>query len=80
MQWAPITAEVLDRMPNLRIISRVGIGYDMIDVEANNNGEEGIDFLRPQTLPDGSICTLYDTPGEAGRDLALYLLQRVVGV
>ncbi|MFF7291016.1 C-terminal binding protein [Microbacterium sp. NPDC008134] len=34
VQWAPITAEVLDRMPNLRIISRVGIGYDMIDVEA----------------------------------------------
>ncbi|MFJ4253967.1 C-terminal binding protein [Microbacterium sp. NPDC090003] len=34
VQWAPITAEVLDRMPHLRIISRVGIGYDMIDVEA----------------------------------------------
>lgn len=34
VQWASITAEVLDRMPNLRIISRVGIGYDMIDVEA----------------------------------------------
>lgn len=34
VQWAPITAELLDRLPNLRFISRLGIGYDMIDVEA----------------------------------------------
>lgn len=34
VQWAEITGEVMDRMPKLRIISRVGIGYDMIDVEA----------------------------------------------
>ena len=34
VQWAPITAEVMDALPNLRIISRVGIGYDMIDVAA----------------------------------------------
>lgn len=34
VQWASIGAEVMDRMPNLRIISRVGIGYDMVDVEA----------------------------------------------
>ncbi|WP_226533551.1 C-terminal binding protein [Microbacterium paraoxydans] len=34
VQWAQITGEVMDRMPNLRIISRVGIGYDMVDVEA----------------------------------------------
>ncbi|KJL32089.1 C-terminal binding protein [Microbacterium oxydans] len=34
VQWAQITGEVMDRMPKLRIISRVGIGYDMIDVEA----------------------------------------------
>jgi D-3-phosphoglycerate dehydrogenase len=34
VQWAQITGEVMDLMPNLRIISRVGIGYDMVDVEA----------------------------------------------
>ncbi len=34
VQWAPITGEVMDAMPNLRIISRLGIGYDMIDVAA----------------------------------------------
>lgn len=34
VQWARIDGELMDRMPNLRIISRVGIGYDMIDVEA----------------------------------------------
>ncbi|NYK12174.1 C-terminal binding protein [Leifsonia naganoensis] len=34
VQWAPITGELLDRLPNLRFISRLGIGYDMIDVEA----------------------------------------------
>ncbi|MFJ2543687.1 C-terminal binding protein [Microbacterium sp. NPDC087589] len=34
VQWAPITGEIMDRMPQLRIISRVGIGYDMVDVAA----------------------------------------------
>ncbi|WP_447647215.1 C-terminal binding protein [Microbacterium forte] len=34
VQWAPITDEIMDRMPRLRIISRVGIGYDMVDVAA----------------------------------------------
>lgn len=34
VQWAQITGDVMDRMPNLRIISRVGIGYDMVDVAA----------------------------------------------
>jgi D-3-phosphoglycerate dehydrogenase len=34
VQWAPITSQVLDALPNLRVISRLGIGYDMIDVEA----------------------------------------------
>ena len=34
VQWAPITASVLDKLPNLRFISRLGIGYDMIDIDA----------------------------------------------
>lgn len=31
---APIGAEVLDRMPQLRILSNFGVGYDAVDVEA----------------------------------------------
>jgi D-3-phosphoglycerate dehydrogenase len=34
VQWASITAEVMDALPNLQFISRTGIGYDMIDVAA----------------------------------------------
>ncbi|MEV8170613.1 C-terminal binding protein [Microbacterium sp. NPDC077486] len=34
VQWARIDGPLMDRLPNLRFISRVGIGYDMIDVEA----------------------------------------------
>ena len=34
VQWAPIDADVLDALDRCRFISRLGIGYDMIDVEA----------------------------------------------
>jgi len=34
VQWAPITAAVMDAMPQCKIISRVGIGMDMIDLDA----------------------------------------------
>lgn len=34
VQWAGITGEVMDSMPGLQVISRVGIGYDMVDIEA----------------------------------------------
>jgi D-3-phosphoglycerate dehydrogenase len=34
VQWAPITARVLARLPRCRFISRLGIGWDMIDVPA----------------------------------------------
>ncbi|MFC5745781.1 C-terminal binding protein [Actinomadura rugatobispora] len=34
VQWAPITAKVLDRLERCRFVGRLGIGYDMIDVEA----------------------------------------------
>jgi D-3-phosphoglycerate dehydrogenase len=34
VQWAPVSAAVLDAAPRCRFISRLGIGYDMIDVAA----------------------------------------------
>jgi D-3-phosphoglycerate dehydrogenase len=34
VQWAPIPAHVIERLERCRIISRYGIGVDMIDVEA----------------------------------------------
>lgn len=34
VQWAPVTAAVLDAAPRCRFVSRLGIGYDMIDVAA----------------------------------------------
>jgi D-3-phosphoglycerate dehydrogenase len=34
VQWATVTAAVLDAAPRCRFVSRLGIGYDMIDVEA----------------------------------------------
>src|SRR5215468_10098490 len=34
VQWAPVTAAVLDAVPGCRFISRLGIGIDMIDVAA----------------------------------------------
>jgi len=34
VQWAPISARVLDALPGVRMVSRLGIGYDMVDVEA----------------------------------------------
>jgi D-3-phosphoglycerate dehydrogenase len=33
-QWAPVTADVMDAATSCRVISRVGIGVDMIDVAA----------------------------------------------
>jgi D-3-phosphoglycerate dehydrogenase len=34
VQWAPVDDDALAAMPRLRFISRLGIGYDMIDVGA----------------------------------------------
>jgi D-3-phosphoglycerate dehydrogenase / 2-oxoglutarate reductase len=34
VQWAPVSGAVLDAAPRCRLISRLGIGYDMIDVAA----------------------------------------------
>ena len=40
VQWEKVTPAIMDQLPDLKAISRLGIGYDMIDVEAA--GERGI--------------------------------------
>src|ERR687898_642128 len=39
-QFAPITARVMDELPELRMVGRYGVGYDVVDVEAA--GERGV--------------------------------------
>jgi len=34
LQYAPITARVLDALPDVSIVSRIGAGYDTVDTEA----------------------------------------------
>jgi D-3-phosphoglycerate dehydrogenase len=34
VQWAPITHEVLEALPSVRFVSRLGIGVDMVDLDA----------------------------------------------
>jgi phosphoglycerate dehydrogenase-like enzyme len=34
VQYAPITAEVLDALPRLRLVSRYGVGVDVVDLDA----------------------------------------------
>lgn len=50
VQYAPITKHVLKSLPNLKIVSRMGIGVDNIDVEAAT--ELGIYV---SNVPDGSL-------------------------
>jgi D-3-phosphoglycerate dehydrogenase len=50
VQYAPITAQVMDSLQRVRVIGRYGVGYDMIDVPAAT--ERGILVV---TVPD--YCT-----------------------
>lgn len=63
VQWAPITAELLDRLPNLRFISRLGIGYDMIDVAAAT--ERGI--------------AVANTPSYCIEEVAMHTMAMILG-
>jgi phosphoglycerate dehydrogenase-like enzyme len=64
----PFTADVLDRAPALRVISRVGVGYDSIDVEAAS--ARGVQIA---TTPGGNEQVVADhTVG-----LMLALLRRI---
>lgn len=64
VQWAPITAEVMDSMPNLRFISRLGIGCDMIDLDAAT--ERGI--------------LVANTPAYCTEEVASHTLAMILGM
>lgn len=50
VQYAPITRKVLEALPNLKIVSRMGIGVDNIDIQAAT--DLGV-FVG--NVPDGSL-------------------------
>lgn len=50
VQYAPITKHVLESLPNLKVVSRMGIGVDNIDIEAAT--KLGIYV---SNVPDGSL-------------------------
>lgn len=55
VQYAPITARVLDALPNVRAIGRYGVGLDMIDVDAAE--KRGV---RVRGVPDYGIEEVSD--------------------
>lgn len=69
VQYAPITAKVLDRLPGCRVISRYGIGVDSIDVGAAT--ERGIPVCN---VPD--YC--FDEVSDHAVALILGLIRRVL--
>lgn len=63
VQWAPITRQVIEHLKQCKVISRYGIGVDMVDLEAA--GEHGIpvanvpDFCIEE-VSDSTIGFIYD--------------------
>lgn len=60
VQYAQITAEIMDALPNLRVIGRYGVGYDTIDIDAAT--DRGI-----------VVCNVPDYGTEAVSDHAIAL-------
>lgn len=60
VQYAPITAEIMDALPTVRVIGRYGVGYDTIDIDAAT--ERGI-----------AVCNVPDYGTEAVSDHAIAL-------
>jgi D-3-phosphoglycerate dehydrogenase len=59
-----VTAEVMDRLPRLRVIGRPGIGYDVVDVEAAS--ARGI--------------AVFTAPGFCAREVADHTLMMVLAL
>jgi D-3-phosphoglycerate dehydrogenase / 2-oxoglutarate reductase len=61
---AAVTAEIMDRLPRLRVIGRPGIGYDVVDVEAAT--ARGI--------------AVFSAPGFCAREVADHTLMMALGL
>jgi D-3-phosphoglycerate dehydrogenase len=61
---AVVTAEIMDRLPQLRVIGRPGIGYDVVDVEAAT--ARGI--------------AVFSAPGFCAREVADHTLMMALGL
>ena len=73
MQWAPISARVLDALPGVRMISRLGIGYDMVDLEAAT--ERGVAVANTpdyciEEVACHTLALVLDRPGGWSRSTA----------
>ena len=64
----PITAHVMDAAPNLRLISRVGVGLDNVDLKAARERDVAVSYTPDAPAPAVAELTLA---------LALSLLRRV---
>src|SRR5258706_7276615 len=62
VQWAPVTAAVLDAAPGCQFVSRLGIGYDMIDVAAATRRGVAVGQNPPHHLGAGGAATLAPVP------------------
>src|SRR5260370_11083433 len=75
VQWAPVSAVTLDAAPRCRFISRLGIGYDMIDVAAAT--ERGVavahtpDYFVDEVVAHALALALWLPPGLGRFDAAV---------
>src|SRR5258708_4341006 len=55
LQYAPITARVLDALPEVGLVSRIGVGYDTVDTEAC--AERGVWVANSPDYGVGEVAT-----------------------
>lgn len=79
VQYAPISARVLDALPRLRVVSRYGVGVDTVDVEAASRQQvlvANVPDYGTEEVSDHAVALLltmaratawYDTSVRAGR-------------
>src|SRR5580700_11753980 len=71
VQWAPVTAAALDAAPRCRFISRLGIGYDMIDVAAATERRVAVantpDYCVDEVVSHTLAMSLWLLRGQIGR-------------
>lgn len=71
VQWAPVTASVIERLPRCKLICRYGIGVDMIDVDAATSRGIAVANVRSYCVEEVATHTIALLLSQA-RGLALY--------